>query len=80
MNTFKKYGLFTFIYILLTWTFSNDLNCLLDVDMICLTNFLGKYVVFIVLMIVYDRWIKGGLFGKKNKKNNEYTRRSKSSR
>lgn len=80
MNTLKKYGLFTFIYILLTWTFSNDLNCLLDVDMICLANFLVKYIVFIVLMVVYDRWIKGGLFGKKNKKNNEYTRRSKSSR
>ncbi|SFJ61973.1 hypothetical protein SAMN04487893_11179 [Myroides guanonis] len=68
MNILKKYGLFTFIYILLTWAFSNDLNCLLDVDTICLTNFLGKYFVFIVLMIVYDRWIKGGLFGKKNKK------------
>lgn len=70
MDTLKKYGLFTFIYILLTWTFSNDLSCLFDVDVMCWANFLGKYFVFILLMIAYDRWIKGGLFGK-NKINKE---------
>lgn len=67
MNRLKKYGLFTFIYILLTWTFSNDLSCLFDLEVVCWANFLGKYLVFIVLMIAYDTWIKGGVFGKKNK-------------
>lgn len=68
MKALQKYGLFTLIYLILTWALSNDMSCVLDLDGYCLANLLGKYALFMILMVVYDRWIKDKIF-KKEKQN-----------
>lgn len=69
MNTLKKYGIFTLIYLVLTAVMSDDLSCLWALDGLCLANFLGKYAIFILLMAVYDRFFKNKIFGSKTVNN-----------
>lgn len=66
-NILIKFSLFTVIYILFSWIIANDFVCALQGDLLCLQNVAIRYVVFIILMIVYETWVKDRLF-KKNKK------------
>lgn len=68
MKILKKYGLFTGIYIILTLLLSDDLSCLFQANLYCMATFLGKYAVFMLLMIAYDKWFVGGVFRKGAKK------------
>lgn len=67
MNTLVKYSFFSFIYIALTWFMSDEISCALSGNEICLVSFVGKYIIFIVLMIVYDKWMKPKIFKNKTK-------------
>jgi len=64
MNTLVKYSFFTVIYIGLTWFLSDELGCAIAGNQTCVLNFMVKYVVFMVLMIIYNKWIKGKIFKK----------------
>ncbi|MEC4114395.1 hypothetical protein [Myroides pelagicus] len=65
MNTLVKYSFFTIIYVVLTWFISDEVSCAFSGDEICLMNFVVKYVIFMALMIIYDKWIKKLIFKKK---------------
>ncbi|WP_430613878.1 hypothetical protein [Flavobacterium sp. JP2137] len=65
MEALKKYGLFTVIYLILTAVMADDFACLWAVDGLCWAKFLGKYAIFMLLMLVYDRFFKNKIFGKK---------------
>ncbi len=65
-NTLIKFCLFTVIYILFSWIIANDFVCALQGDLICLQNVAVRYLIFIVLMLIYEKWVKNRLF-KKNK-------------
>ena len=63
---FKKLILYTAIYALITFFLSNDWNCILDPDSYCLVNVFAKYIVFMLLIVVFDKFIKKKIF--KNEK------------
>lgn len=63
---FKKIILYTVIYALITFLLSNDWDCILDPDSYCLVNVIAKYVIFMLLIIVFDKFIKKKIF--KNEK------------
>ena len=62
----KKLILYTAIYALITFFLSNDWNCILDPDSYCLVNVLAKYIVFMLLIVIFDKFIKKKIF--KNEK------------
>ncbi len=69
MKTLKKYGLFTLIYLILTAVMSDDLACIWAMNAYCVANFLGKYAIFILLMLIYDRFFKNKIFANKTVNN-----------
>lgn len=58
----KKIILYTIIYALITFLLSNDWDCILDPDSYCLVNVIAKYVIFMLLIIVFDKFIKKKIF------------------
>lgn len=66
-NILIKFSLFTVIYILFSWIIANDFVCALQGDPLCMQNVAIRYVIFIVLMIVYEKWVKNRLFKRKDK-------------
>lgn len=62
----KKLILYTAIYALITILLSNDWDCISNPDSYCLVNVLAKYIIFMLLIVVFDRFIKKKIF--KNEK------------
>jgi len=60
----KKIILYTAIYALITFLLSNDWDCILDPDSYCLVNVLAKYIIFMLLILVFDKFLKKKLFKK----------------
>ncbi|MHC5200620.1 hypothetical protein [Myroides sp. LJL119] len=58
INQIAKYGIFTLIYLILNWFISDEIACALQGNASCLFAFFSKYIVFMILMIIYDKWIK----------------------
>lgn len=67
-TTLIKFCLFTVIYILFSLIIANDFICALQGDLACLQNVAIRYVIFIVLMLIYEKWIKNKLFKKNQTK------------
>lgn len=63
---FKKIILYTVIYALITFLLSNDWDCVLDPDSYCLVNVISKYVIFMLLILIFDKFFKKKIF--KNEK------------
>ncbi|MDR0230481.1 MAG: hypothetical protein LBI72_15700 [Flavobacteriaceae bacterium] len=63
-----KYAFFTIIYLILTWIMSDNMQCLFEGNQSCLFDFTIRYLIFMVLMVVYDLWVKDRLFKKSNSK------------
>ena len=64
-STLIKFSLFTVIYILFSWFIANDFICALKGDALCLQNVAIRYLIFMALMVVYEKWVKNKLFKKK---------------
>lgn len=62
MKNLIKYGFFTFIYLILTWTMSDNMGCVISGNSTCLLEFAIRYIIFMALMFVYDKWVKDRLF------------------
>lgn len=62
----KNLILYTIIYFLVTFFLSNDWNCILQPDTNCLVNVIAKYVIFMLLIVIFDKFIKNKIF--KNEK------------
>lgn len=69
MKHWTKYGLFTIIFLLLTWFLSDELSCFFTLEAYCLLNLSIRYILFMVLMMIYDVWIKKIIFKRKNNNN-----------
>ncbi|MDR2223294.1 MAG: hypothetical protein LBE34_11240 [Flavobacteriaceae bacterium] len=63
-----KYAFFTIIYLILTWIMSDNMQCLFEGNQSCLFDFAIRYIIFMVLMVVYDVWVKDKLFKKSSTK------------
>ncbi|MBB1148856.1 MULTISPECIES: hypothetical protein [unclassified Myroides] len=66
-NVVIKFSLFTVIYILFSWIIANDFVCALKGDPLCMQNVAIRYIIFIVLMVVYEKWVKDKVFKRKEK-------------
>ncbi len=62
----KKLFFYTAVYALITFLLSNDWDCILDPDSYCLINVGSKYVIFLILIFIFDKYIKKLIF--KNEK------------
>jgi len=54
----KKIILYTFIYIIVAFVMSYDeIQCALNGEEFCWVNLIGKFIIFILLMLILDRVI-----------------------
>lgn len=62
----KKIVIYSIMYFAITFLLSNDWDCILNPDGYCLLNVGAKYVFFLVVMVIYDKYIRRKIF--KNEK------------
>ncbi len=63
----KKLFLYTLIYIVVSFLMSyNEIQCALNGEELCWYNLIGKYLIFLLLLYIYDRLIKPRIFKKQN--------------
>lgn len=61
----KKFLLYTFIYVVISFLMSyNEIQCAVNDEELCWYNLIGKYLIFLLLLYVYDRLIKPRIFKK----------------
>lgn len=56
MNYIAKLGLFTLLFIVLNWFISQDMFCALQLNPSCMFSFFSKYIVFMIAMVLYDKY------------------------
>lgn len=63
----KKPLLYTLIYVVISFLMSyNEIQCALNGEELCWYNLIGKYLIFLLLLYIYDRLIKPRIFKKPN--------------
>lgn len=61
----KKILLYTLIYVVISFLMSyNEIQCALNGEELCWYNLIGKYLIFLLLLYIYDRLIKPRIFKK----------------
>jgi len=61
----KKFLLYTLIYVVISFLMSyNEIQCALNGEELCWYNLIGKYLIFLLLLYIYDRLIKPRIFKK----------------
>jgi len=61
----KKFLLYTLIYVVISFLMSYDeIQCAVNGEELCWYNLIGKYLIFLLLLYIYDRLIKPGIFKK----------------
>lgn len=61
----KKILLYTIIYFIMTLIMSyNEIECAISGETLCWYSLLGKYLVFIILVLLFNRFIKPIIFKK----------------
>jgi len=61
----KKFLLYTLIYVVISFLMSyNEIQCAVNGEELCWYNLIGKYLIFLLLLYVYDRLIKPRIFKK----------------
>ncbi len=59
----KKIGWFTLIYIVITLLMSfEEIQCAFEGQEFCWINIIGKYVIFMLAVGVYQKWIRPMIF------------------
>ncbi len=59
----KKFLLYSLIYIVVSFLMSyNEIQCALNGEELCWFNLIGKFIIFMLLIIVFDRFIKPKIF------------------
>jgi len=60
---FKKFILYTVIYVLISYIMSYDeIVCALNGENLCWYNLLGKYIIFMLLVLAYNQFIRPKIF------------------
>lgn len=63
MKLFVNLGLYTIIYIIVTFLLSYDeITCALNGEQLCWVNIIGKYIIFLICILVYNKIIKPKIF------------------
>jgi len=61
----KKFLLYTLIYVVISFLMSyNEIQCAINGEELCWYNLIGKYLIFLLLLYVYDKLIKPRIFKK----------------
>jgi len=61
----KKILLYTLIYVVISFLMSyNEIQCAVNREELCWYNLIGKYLIFLLLLYIYDRLIKPRIFKK----------------
>jgi len=61
----KKILLYTLIYVVISFLMSyNEIQCAVNGEELCWYNLIGKYLIFLLLLYIYDRLIKPRIFKK----------------
>ncbi|SEH54142.1 hypothetical protein SAMN02927937_00079 [Paenimyroides aquimaris] len=59
----KKILLYTVIYMVISFVMSYDeIQCAFDGEGLCWYNLIGKYIIFILLILVFDQFIRPKIF------------------
>ena len=59
----KKILLYTLIYIVISFIMSYDeIQCATSGNEMCWVSLIGKFLIFILLMLLFDRFIKPRIF------------------
>lgn len=59
----KKLLLYTLIYVVISFLMSYDeILCALNGEEFCWYNLIGKFVIFMILIILFDQFIKPKIF------------------
>ncbi|SFN62756.1 hypothetical protein SAMN05421741_10874 [Paenimyroides ummariense] len=59
----KKILLYTLIYIVISFLMSyNEIQCALNGEELCWYNLIGKFIIFILLIMLFDQFIKPKIF------------------
>ena len=65
----KKFLLYTLIYVVISFLMSyNEIQCAVNGEELCWYNLIGKYLIFLLLLYIYDRLIKPRIFRKNERK------------
>jgi sterol desaturase/sphingolipid hydroxylase (fatty acid hydroxylase superfamily) len=60
---FKKILLYLFVYVVITFLMSYDeVQCAFNGEDLCWVSLIAKFVIFIVLVFIFDRFIKPKIF------------------
>lgn len=63
----KKILLYTLIYVVVSFLMSyNEIQCAINGEELCWYNLIGKYIIFLLLLYIYDRLIKPRILKKQN--------------
>lgn len=64
----KKLVIYTAIYVIMTLIMSYDeVDCALKGEELCLYSLIGKYVIFIILVLLFNNFIRPKLFSYERK-------------
>lgn len=59
----KKLLLYTLIYVVISFLMSYDeILCALNGEELCWYNLIGKFVIFMILIMLFDQFIKPKIF------------------
>ncbi len=59
----KKLILYTVIYVVISYIMSYDeIRCALNGEELCWYNLLGKYIIFMLLVLAYNRFVRPKIF------------------
>lgn len=59
----KKILLYLFVYVVITFLMSYDeVQCAFNSEDLCWVSLIAKFVIFIVLVFIFDRFIKPKIF------------------
>ncbi len=59
----KKFLLYTLIYVVVSFLMSYDeIQCALNGEELCWVNLIGKFIIFMILIMLFDKFIKPKVF------------------
>lgn len=62
----KKFLVYTLIYVVVSFLMSyNEIQCAINGEELCWYNLIGKFIIFMLLIMLFDQFIKPKIFKKK---------------
>lgn len=59
----KKFLVYTLIYVVVSFLMSyNEIQCAVNGEELCWYNLIGKFIIFMLLIMLFDQFIKPKIF------------------